>query len=73
MANKSFENYRRRNAKDGFPGGSVVRSLPANLGDMGLIPHLGRSYMMWNSEACVPQLLNLCSRAWELQLLSHMQ
>ena len=28
-----------------FPGGPVVRSLPANAGDMGLIPGLGRSYM----------------------------
>ena len=27
----------------GFPGGSVVKNLPANVGDMGLIPGLGRS------------------------------
>ena len=27
----------------GFPGGSVVKNLPANSGDMGLIPGLGRS------------------------------
>ena len=27
----------------GFPGGSVVKNLPANIGDMGLIPGLGRS------------------------------
>ena len=27
----------------GFPGGSVVKSLPANAGDQGLIPGLGRS------------------------------
>ena len=26
----------------GFPGGSVVKNLPANAGDMGLIPVLGR-------------------------------
>ena len=26
-----------------FPGGSVVRNLPANAGDEGLIPGLGRS------------------------------
>ena len=25
----------------GFPGGSVVKNLPANIGDMGLIPRLG--------------------------------
>ena len=27
----------------GFPGGSVVNNLPANAGDVGLIPVLGRS------------------------------
>ena len=27
----------------GFPGGSVVKNPPANVGDMGLIPGLGRS------------------------------
>ena len=26
----------------GFPGGSVVKNPPANAGDMGLIPRLGR-------------------------------
>ena len=29
----------------GFPGGAVVRSLPANAGDMGSSPGLGRSHM----------------------------
>ena len=27
----------------GFPGGAVVKNLPANAGDVGLIPGLGRS------------------------------
>ena len=27
----------------GFPGGSVVKNLPANAGDLGLIPWSGRS------------------------------
>ena len=27
----------------GFPGGSAVKNLPANAGDTGLIPGLGRS------------------------------
>ena len=27
----------------GFPGGSVVKNLPANVGDSGSIPGLGRS------------------------------
>ena len=29
--------------QEGFPGGSVVKILPANAGDAGLIPGLGRS------------------------------
>ena len=29
----------------GFPGGSVVKNLPANARGMGLIPGLGRSYV----------------------------
>ena len=28
-----------------FPGGAVVKNLPANTGDMGLSPGLGRSHM----------------------------
>ena len=29
----------------GFPGGSVVKNLPATAGDMGLIPDAGKSHM----------------------------
>ena len=29
----------------GFPGGAVVENLPADAGDTGLNPGLGRSYM----------------------------
>ena len=29
--------------RQGFPGGSAVRSLPASVGDVSLIPVLGRS------------------------------
>ena len=29
----------------GFPGGAVVKNLPANAGDMGSSPSLGRSHM----------------------------
>ena len=48
----------------GFPGGAVVESLPANAGDTGLSPDLGRSHMPrrnWDRE---PQLLSL--RIWSL-------
>ena len=33
----------RWRASLGFPGGTVVKSLPANAGDAGLIPESGRS------------------------------
>ena len=32
-----------------FSGGSVVKSLPANAGDAGLIPGPGRFHMPWNN------------------------
>ena len=31
--------------EEGFPGGAVVKNLPANAGDTGLSPGLGRSHM----------------------------
>ena len=33
----------------GFPGGSVAKNLPANAGDQGSIPDLGRSHMPWSN------------------------
>ena len=36
---------------------------------MGSIPDPGRSHMPWTNQVRVPQLLRLCSRAWEPQLL----
>ena len=33
----------------GFPGGAVVENPPANAGDMGLSPGLGRSHMPWSN------------------------
>ena len=30
-----------------FPGGTLDKSLPANAGDMGSIPALGGSHMLW--------------------------
>jgi len=32
-----------------FPGGSVARSPPANAGDTGSIPDLGRFHMLWRN------------------------
>ena len=34
-----------RNPPGGFPGGTVVENLPANAGDTGSSPGLGRSHM----------------------------
>ena len=53
-----------------FLGGSVVKNPLANVGNMGLNLHPGRSYMPQSYKAHVQQLLTLCSRALELQLLS---
>ena len=33
----------------GFPGGTVVERLPANAGDTGCSPGLGRSHMPWSN------------------------
>ena len=32
-----------------FPGGTVVKNPPANAGDTGLIPGLGRSHILWSN------------------------
>ena len=54
----------------GFPGGTVVRNLPANAGDTGSSPGPGRSHMQWSYWAPELQLLSLHSKAREPQLLS---
>ena len=48
----------------GFPGGTVVESLPAGAGNTGSSPGLGRSHMAWSNWAHEPQLLSL--RVWSL-------
>ena len=48
----------------GFPGGAVVGSLPANAGDTGSRPGLGGSHMPRRDWAREPQLLSL--RVWSL-------
>ena len=49
-----------------FPGGSVVKNLPANAGDVGSVPGLGRSPGERNSNLlqylCLGNSMN--SRAW---------
>ena len=41
------------------PGGPVAENLPANAGDMGLSPDLGRFHMLWDNRAHVPPPLSL--------------
>ena len=38
-----------KNKMRGFPGGAVVENLPANAGDTGSSPGLGRSHMPWSN------------------------
>ena len=53
-----------KNLIEGFPGGTVVESLPVNAGDTGSSPGLGRSHMPQSDWAREPQLLSL--RVWSL-------
>ena len=53
-----------RKGQQDFPGGAVVENLPANAGDTGSSPGLGRSHMLRSSWAREPQLLSL--RIWSL-------
>ena len=48
----------------GFPGGAEVENLPANVGDTGSSPGLGRSHIPRSNWAREPQLLSL--RVWSL-------
>ena len=42
--------YKKKNKnKQGFPGGSVVKMLPANAGDVGMIRGPERSHMPWGN------------------------
>ena len=50
-----------------FPDGPVVKNLPANAGDMGLIPGVGRFHTSQSNQVCEPQLLSPHSRAHALQ------
>ena len=38
----------KNNFRD-FPGGTAVKNLPANVGDTGSSPGLGRSHMLWSN------------------------
>ena len=53
-----------RKEEEGFPGGAVVENLPANAGDTGSSPGLGRSHMPQSNKAREPQLLSLRVWSW---------
>ena len=61
ITNGIFHRTRTKNFT-GLPGGAVVENLPANAGDMGSSPGLGRSHMPRSNWAREPQLLSL--RIW---------
>ena len=64
MIIKMIQELGKRMDAQGFPGGAVVKSLPANAGDTGSSPGLGRSHMPQSNWAREPQLLSL--HAWSL-------
>ena len=43
---KEINNLPDKESKSGFPGGAVVKNLPANAGDTGSSPGPGRSHML---------------------------
>ena len=47
IGTRSFFAWLKRNK--GFPGGSVVKNLPANAGDTGSTPDPERSHMPWSN------------------------
>ena len=44
--NKTFKNW---SMPRGFPGGAVIKNLPANAADTGSSPGPGRSHMPWSN------------------------
>ena len=66
---KNLETENSNNDFSGFPGGAEVKNPPAKAGDTGSSPGPGRSHMPRSNKALAPQLLSMCSRAHEPQLL----
>ena len=61
---RGFELRLKDLGRGGFPCGAVVESPPANAGDTGSSPGLGRSHMPRSNWAREPRLLSL--RVWSL-------
>ena len=62
------QNYALKNGQ-GFPGGSVVKSPPANGGDIGSVSGLGGSCMPQSSWVHAPQLSSSYASAIEARAL----
>ena len=60
ITRKNQQDITDKNHQQGFPSGAVVENLPANAGDTGSSPSLGRSHMLRSNWAHEPQLLSLC-------------
>ena len=61
-----------KSEEEDFSAGSVVKNPPASAGDTDSLLGLGGSHMPQSNYSCslvAPQLLSMCSRAWEKQLL----
>ena len=43
------QNKQTKKSSMDFPGGAVVKNPPANAGEVGLSPVLGRSHMPWSN------------------------
>ena len=59
----------QKTSREGFPGGAVVKKSRATAEDTGLIPDPRKPHTPWSNLTHPLQLLTLCSRAWEPQLL----
>ena len=68
---KDNQNIKIQKYFQGFPGGAVVENLPANAGDTGSSPGLGRSHVPRSNGAREPQLLSLrvCSARREAAIV----
>ena len=64
LVNTYVQAHLKKTTNQGFTGGAVVETLPANAGDTGLSPGLGRSHIPQSNWAREPQLLSL--RVWTL-------
>ena len=58
--NFKWHNASLRDSNKDFPGGPVVKNLPANAGMIGLIPGLGRFHMPWGNKPTYHNYWSLC-------------